>query len=169
MKNEANLKPIAKKEKPQLSGDTQTKNKKMKSKANFKNQENTASTCKRETYPNSHPQTNNKSKPNPNPKQSQSKPNLEYLFRGETLCYKNRESINTTESVHWTPKPICDHFFVPFILWGISDTMAICQKLKITLIRCVLSVLARWPMLMLLRCSRAWSISGSKGLYPIPY
>ncbi|HEG42634.1 MAG TPA: hypothetical protein ENH94_01145 [Phycisphaerales bacterium] len=33
--NKANLKPIPKKEKPQLSGDTQAKNKKMKSKPNF--------------------------------------------------------------------------------------------------------------------------------------
>ncbi len=43
----------------------------MGSKPNFKNQENTASTCKRETYTNLHPQTNNKSKPNPNPIQTQ--------------------------------------------------------------------------------------------------
>ena len=47
----------------------------MQFKANFKNQEITASTYKRETYPNLHPQTHPKSKANPNPMQTQSKAN----------------------------------------------------------------------------------------------
>ena len=65
---------------PRFLSETQTKNKNTKSKANFTDQEITASTCKRETYPNLHPKTNRKSKPNPNPKQSQSKPNFKSIY-----------------------------------------------------------------------------------------
>ncbi|HEG43316.1 MAG TPA: hypothetical protein ENH94_04620 [Phycisphaerales bacterium] len=64
--NKANLKPISARSFFRESLGLQ-KNLFMGSKPNFKNQENTASTCKRETYPNLHPQTNRKSKPNPNP------------------------------------------------------------------------------------------------------
>ncbi len=61
----------SKKEKPQTKSETQTKDFFMESKANFKNQQSTATTCITEVYINLHPQFHQKSKPNPNPIQSQ--------------------------------------------------------------------------------------------------
>ena len=51
------------------------KNKKMQSKANFKNSISALTRETKGTYPNSHPKAHQKSKPNPNPIQSQSKAN----------------------------------------------------------------------------------------------
>ena len=63
-----------------------------KSKPNFPKALLNANTCYEKVYINSHPQNHKKSKPKANPIQTQ--------------YYKNRESINTTVSVHWTPNPI---------------------------------------------------------------
>ena len=71
--NEANLKPIPNtlnphffQGKPSFSLPLICKNK-----PNFPTQRITATTCKRDTYNDLHPQTNQKSKPNPNPIQTQ--------------------------------------------------------------------------------------------------
>ena len=71
----------------------------MEFKPNFKNQKNTTTTCKKETYPNSHPQAHQKSKPNPNPIQTQSKANPKPI---QSQSKPNPKPIQTQFPSHFT-------------------------------------------------------------------
>ena len=68
---EANQSQFSRRETPLISSETQTKIKKMKSKANFKTAEKNLTHEMKGSYTNLHPQTNNKSKPNAKPIQTQ--------------------------------------------------------------------------------------------------
>ena len=76
--NEANFSPLHRRGFPPLSQRIPVflKILFLGSKANFPTQRITATTCKRGTYNDLHPQNHKKSKPNPNPIQTQSKPNF---------------------------------------------------------------------------------------------
>ena len=78
---------------PRFSSEAQAKNKKMKSKANFKNAGINATPCDRIAYGDLGCKVHQKSKPNTNPKQSQSKPNskiLHSLGDGEQTQFQGR-------------------------------------------------------------------------------